>query len=84
MSEFRHHHAVQIVFVETPAAGSPKTLREVKPGRYPSNRRESWRPATRPPSKAAASVSLLRRIAVQNAEISEFLRSAREGASHAG
>jgi hypothetical protein len=28
MSEFRHHRAVQIVFVETPSAGSPVPIRQ--------------------------------------------------------
>lgn len=74
----RHHHAVQVVFVETPAAGSPKSARTVKPGRYPTQRREPWRPASRPPSKAAATVELLRRIAGQDAMVRDFMRSARE------
>jgi len=30
--------------VETPAAGSPKSARTVKPGQYPVNKREAWHP----------------------------------------
>ena len=53
---YRRHVATrrEIVFIEVPVAGSPKTLREVKPGRYPSNPREPWRPATRPPKLSKA------------------------------
>ena len=50
--DYRRHHAVQVIFVETPAAGSPKSLREVKPGQYPRNPPTHWQPRTKPPSKA--------------------------------
>jgi hypothetical protein len=48
---YRRHHAIQVILVETPRAGSPKTVRGVKPGRYPSSHREAWRPATGIPAK---------------------------------
>ena len=55
MSEYRRHHAANsaVIFVEV-EAGSPKTVRELKPGPYKRNQREPWRPATRPPNKAEA------------------------------
>jgi hypothetical protein len=58
MSDSRHRD-VQIVFIEVPSAGSNEPIRHVKP-RYPQQqRRDPWRPATRPPSKADASKRLL-------------------------
>ena len=85
MSDYRHHTACRdrIIFVpiEVPAAGSPKSLREVKPSRpYPSNQRQPWRPASRPPSKAAASVELLRRIAGQDELVRQFMQERRRHA----
>ena len=49
--DFRHHVAVRpvVIFVETPAAGSPVPVRQVKPI-YPRQDRVSpWRPAQHPP-----------------------------------
>lgn len=43
---------LQIVIVEVPAAGSPKTVRDTKPGPYPRNSREHWKPQTRPPTRS--------------------------------
>jgi hypothetical protein len=43
---------VQVIFVETPAAGSPKVVRDTKPGPYPRNAREHWQPRTRPPTRS--------------------------------
>jgi hypothetical protein len=43
MSGTRHHRAsrdAQIVFILPFEVGSPKTAREIKPPRYPSDRRE--------------------------------------------
>jgi hypothetical protein len=74
MTDTRHHRDVQIVLLPYPAAGSPKSLREVKPLPFQRNQREHWRPATRPPSKAAASVSLLRRIVENEAAARSMLR----------
>ena len=36
MSDARHHHAHrEIIFVPVPCGGSPETIRQTKPGRYP-------------------------------------------------
>lgn len=84
MSDYRHHTACRerIIFVpiEVPVAGSPKSVKGVKPGSYPHQRREAWRPASRPPSKAAATVELLRRIAGQDELVRQFMQERR---SHA-
>ena len=70
----RYPRDVQIVLVPVPVAGCPEPHRQVKPGKYPLRRREAWRPATRPPSKAAASVSLLRRIVENEAAARSVMR----------
>jgi len=70
--------------VETPAAGSPKSARTVKPGQYPVNKREAWHPRTKPPSKAERVGNFIHAISRQSADIHEFLRQAREGGRHAG
>jgi hypothetical protein len=70
----RHPRDVQIVLVPVPVAGCPEPHRQVKPGKYPLQRREVWRPATRPPSKAAASVNLLRQIVENEAVVRQMLR----------
>ena len=90
MSEsYRHHRAhaggpsnTVVVFVPI-EGGSPKEANRGRPAPYPSNRREPWRPATRPPSKAAATVRLLNAIARQDMEIAEFMKQAREASRHA-
>ena len=54
MPDARHRaqRDVQVIIVEVPAAGSPEPQRQVKP-RYPQQqRREAWRPATRPPNRS--------------------------------
>jgi hypothetical protein len=85
MSDARHHRAVQVVLVPVPfEGGSPKSARTVKPGNYPRQDRQPWRPATRPPSKGQRAVNLLNAIVRQDEEVREFMRRAREGASHAG
>jgi hypothetical protein len=71
--DYRHHRAVQVIFVETPAAGSPAPLNQAKPPRYPVQRHQPWRPAHRPPNKAAASVNLLRQIAANEMAVREML-----------
>ena len=88
MSEFFRHPVAHrggaadthIIFVpvEVPAAGSPKSLREVKPSRpYPSNQRQPWRPAQHPPSKAQRTIRFLDAIVKQEAEVPEFMQKAR-------
>ena len=71
----RRHHRVsrEIIFVPVPVAGSPEPLRQAKPGKYPSTQRQAWRPATRPPNKAAATVNLLRQIAANELAAREML-----------
>jgi hypothetical protein len=56
-----------VVFVEVPVAGSPKSLREVKPGQYKRNPPTHWQPRTRPPS-------LLEAIVRQEAAVRSMLR----------
>ena len=76
MNDARHHHAVQIVFVETPAAGSNEPMRQVKP-RYPQHSQpRPWRPATRPPSKqrqAENIVRVMRELERRTADASKML-----------
>ena len=77
MSDFRHHHAsrdVQIVLVPVPVAGTVKETHRVKPGSYPRNRREAWRPATRPPNKAERVARWLDQWKRQEEAIREMLR----------
>jgi hypothetical protein len=75
---YRHHRAGRdgpvVVLVPVPVGGSNEPIRHVKPGPYPNQRREAWRPATRPPSKAAASVRLMDAFARQDRIIAEFMR----------
>jgi hypothetical protein len=61
----RHHRASNpaIIFVEVPVAGCPKEGRRLRPPAYPSNQREAWRPATRPPTKAERLNRFLRDLA---------------------
>jgi hypothetical protein len=57
---YRHHVAhPAVIFVEVPAAGSPEPFRTVKPGKYPVQHREAWRPATRPPSRQSKDKRLI-------------------------
>jgi hypothetical protein len=61
VADARHHHAVQVIFVEVPAAGSPQPLKWAKPPAYPQQRRDAWRPARSIPTnrKAEATKRLL-------------------------
>jgi hypothetical protein len=68
------HRAVQIVFVEVPSAGSPKSLREVKPLPFQRNPPTHWRPQRTIPSKAAASKRLLDNFLRQDQIVREFMR----------
>jgi hypothetical protein len=79
----RHHRAQRggppntvVVFVPIEGGGIKETKRAKPPG-YPSNRREPWRPASRPPSKGAAALNLLRNIARQERDVREFLEQSR-------
>ena len=63
---------VQIILV--PVGGSNEPVRPVKPLPYRHQRRDAWRPATRPPSKGAATVRLLRGMVEQEAAVREMLR----------
>jgi hypothetical protein len=83
---FRRHHAqrdVQIVLVPF-EIGSPKEARQVKPGRYPSNPREAWRPQRAIPAKrgkAEALRKLLERMNRQSEDIRAFMAEARRQAA---
>jgi hypothetical protein len=82
MPDFRHHVAHPVVVLVPFESGSPKSAREVKPREYPAQRREHWRPATRPPSKAAATKRLIDSIVKQDQDIRAFMADARRSASH--
>ena len=73
-----------MIFVPVPyEIGSPKTVREAKPPRYPSDRREHWRPAQQPPcrTKGEATKRLIERMGQQDADIRAFMDEARRSAS---
>ena len=78
MDDRRHHRVSrEIIIVEVPAAGSPKTLREVKPGSYRRNQLEPWRPARAIPSrprKAERLARFLDAIAEQDRVAREFMK----------
>jgi hypothetical protein len=84
MTDARHHRAhaggpeTRIVFVEVPVAGSPKSVKGVKPGQYPRNAPTHWQPRTRPPSKAQRIVNFLDSIARSDAAAREFMQERRE------
>ena len=69
MSDARHHH-VQIVFV----GGSPETIRQNKPGRYPHQRREQWNGPPRRISKAESLARFLDNIRRQDQVVREMMR----------
>jgi hypothetical protein len=68
------HRDVQVILVPVPVGGSNEPIRQVKPGKYPLQRREAWRPQRAIPTRGARSVSLLRQIARQDQIVSEFMR----------
>ena len=91
MSDARHHRAVQVIFVETPAAGCPKEGRRNPPPAYPHQRREAWKPAQAIPrdSKAAATKRWLDAMWRNDAAARSFMDEARrasllQGDRHAG
>ena len=50
---YRHHRATpQVIIVPVPCGGSPEPVRNVKPGKYPHDKREPWRPQRAIPNKA--------------------------------
>jgi hypothetical protein len=79
-ADFRHHKASyappNVIIVPVPfEGGSPKHARDIKPRPYPSQRREHWQPAQRPPrSKGEATVRLIDAINRQVALVRELLR----------
>lgn len=80
MSEqFRHHRAsrdVQVVLVPIPVAGTIRETHRVKPGRYPHDQRQPWRPATRPPrpNKAQRVARWLDQCRRQEEIVREFMK----------
>jgi hypothetical protein len=76
VADVRRHHAqrdTEIIFVEVPVAGSPKSARGVKPGNYPRQDRTPWRPADRPPNKAEKLVKFLDRIQQQDEIVRAYM-----------
>jgi hypothetical protein len=82
MPDARHHHVILVpvpypVLVETPAAGSPESIRQTKPGKYPHRPREAWRPARAipaPRNKAERFIRFLDRWARQDQIVREMLK----------
>ena len=86
MTDFRYHRASrEIIIVPVPyEIGSPKEGRRGKPGRYPSNPREPWRPQRdipTKPNKAEALRRFLERVNRQNEEVRAFMAEARRPAA---
>jgi hypothetical protein len=81
IEDFRHHHAVRVIFVETPVAGSPKPVDARRPPAYPHQKRDRWLPRTKPPNKAEVLRRFLDRTSQQDNEVRAFLDAAR-AASH--
>jgi hypothetical protein len=86
---YRHHRAhaggpadMRIIFVPI-EIGSPKEANRQRPRPYPVNRREAWRPAQHPPSRAERTARFLRNVIGQESAVREFMRSAREESRHA-
>jgi hypothetical protein len=73
---YRHHHASREIILVPVAyeVGTPRETHRVKPGRYPRDRREAWRPATRPPSKAERVARWLDQWKRQEEAIRELLK----------
>jgi hypothetical protein len=60
-------------------AGSPESLRQIKPPRYPRQQRDHWLPRTKPPTKAERVIEFIRRVQKQDNEVRAFMQ--RAGAS---
>jgi hypothetical protein len=75
----QRHHAVQVVFVEVPVAGSPEPFPRRPPPAYPSNQRAPWRPQQSIPTsrKGEAVKRLLDAINRQDGEVRAFMAEAR-------
>ena len=73
---FRHHRASrEIIFVPVPfESGSPKSARDIKPGKYPAQRREHWNGPPRRESKGDALVRFLDQCRRQEESVREMLR----------
>ena len=70
-----HRTRREIIFVPYPVPTAGADWRkEVKPLPFRRNQPTHWRPANRPPSKAQASVNLLRRMVEQEAAVRQMLR----------
>ncbi len=57
MADARHHHAVRVIYVEVPVAGSPEPLRRSPPPAYSRNPPTHWRPQRTIPSRPAPAKS---------------------------
>ena len=60
--------------------GSPKSIRQTKPPRYPSERREAWRPARAIPGRKGKAERIARWLdgwAKQDRDVREFMDSCR-------
>jgi hypothetical protein len=77
--DHRHHRAsrdVQVIIVPVPCGGSPEPLHRGKPGPYPRQEREAWRPPRSIPSKqrqAERVVKLMRELAKREADARSML-----------
>jgi hypothetical protein len=76
MSEnFRHHRVSREIIIIEVEAGSPKSARTVKPGKYPADKRQPWTgPPTKRIGKAEALARFLRRVAEQDQIIREYMK----------
>ena len=87
MSDARHHHAhaPAVIIVPVPIlapfeGGSPESIRQTKPPRYPSERREAWRPARAIPGRKGKAERIARWLdgwAKQDRDVREFMDSCR-------
>ena len=81
----RHHYAHrEIIFIEVPTAGSPKEGRRGKPGPYPRQGHEAWKPQRDIPmkrGKAEALRRLLEQMNRQDNEVGAFMADARRRAT---
>jgi hypothetical protein len=77
MTDYSHHRAsrdVQVVLVPIPVAGTIRETHRAEPPRYPYDRREAWRPATRPPTKAQRVGRWLDQLRRQEEAVREMLK----------
>ena len=69
----RHHRAGREIVLVPVVIGSPEPFPHRPPPKYPHRQREAWRPAHAIPSKASATVRLLRQIAENDAAARSML-----------